>query len=138
MWLLLIFLIAYSYAFIAATQRDSDNTSECQSLISAVTSKRHLQQSISQPGSPAIFCELGVHFPFLRSYDSIFIYGVVDRVEQDAILSDLSNYRRSAPAHRILVRFIAHENWRAWSDPTTGRSGGSRGPETPLRAEWIE
>jgi hypothetical protein len=138
MWLLLTFLIGYSYAFIAATERDSNSTGECQSLVSLVTSKHRLPPSVSQPGNPAIFCDLGVHFPFLRSYDSLFIYGVLDSAEQDAILSDLRNHHTRTPTHRMLVRFISKENWRTWSDPATGRSGGSRGPETPLRTEWIE
>jgi hypothetical protein len=138
MWLLLILLITYSYAFIMATTTDSNNLGECQALVSAVTSTRRLQESASSPGSPAIFCDLGVHFPFLRSYDSVFIYGVVDPAEQDPILANLRSHHAAAQTHRILVRFIAKENWRTWSDPAAGRSGGSRGPETPLRQVWIE
>jgi hypothetical protein len=97
-----------------------------------------LQESVSSPGSPAIFCDLGVHFPFLRSYDSVFIYGVVNPAEQDSTLANLRSYHAKAQAHRILVRFIAKENWKTWSDRANGRCGGSRGPETPVRQVWIE
>jgi hypothetical protein len=138
MWLLLILLVTYSYAFIMATTTDSNNLGECQALVSAVTSTHRLPESVASPGSPAIFCDLGAHFPFLRSYDSVFIYGVVHPAEQDSILANLRSYHAAAQTHRILVRFIAKENWRTWSDPATGRSGGSRGPEPPLRQAWIE
>jgi len=96
MWLLLILLITYSYAFIMATTTDSNNLGECQALVFAVTSTRRLQDSASSPGSPAIFCDLGVHFPFLRSYDSVFIYGVVDPAEQDPILANLRSHHAAA------------------------------------------
>ena len=138
MWLLLIFLITYSYAFIAATTTDSDDQSDCQSAIAAVTAKRHLPDSVSQPGKAAIFCELGVHFPFLSSYETIDVYGVQRSAEQDAILADLRAAHEKSRQHRMLVRFIDKENWRTWSDPANGRSGGSRGPETPTRKVWIE
>jgi len=50
MWLLLIFLIIYSYAFIMATTTDSTNLGECQALVSAVTSTHRLPESVSSPG----------------------------------------------------------------------------------------
>ncbi|HXT75102.1 MAG TPA: hypothetical protein VN780_02330 [Candidatus Eisenbacteria bacterium] len=112
MWLLLIFLIIYSYAFIMATTTDSTNLGECQALVSAVTSTHRLPESVSSPGRPAIFCDLGVHFPSLRSYDSVFICGVVDPAEQDSVVANLRSHRAAAQTHRILVRFMAKENWR--------------------------
>ena len=38
---------------------------------------------------------------------------------------------------RILVQFFDKENWRPWSDPSSGRSGGNRGPEHPIATQWI-
>jgi hypothetical protein len=79
MWLLLTILIMYLYAFIMATTTDGNDQAECQSLVSAVRSRHGIPLSVSRPGSPAIFCDLGVHFPFLQSYDGVFIYGELDQ-----------------------------------------------------------
>ncbi len=93
--------------------------------------------SVSQPNTPAAFCELGVHFPLLRTYFTVFIYGVFDRTQQDAIVASLRNAPRGPNAKKILVQFFEKENWRPWSDPASGRSGGNRGPETPIATHWI-
>jgi hypothetical protein len=93
--------------------------------------------SVSQPNTPAAFCELGVHFPLLRTYFTVFIYGVPDHSEQDAIVTSLRATPRSPNQKRILVQFFDKENWRPWSDPNSGRSGGNRGPEHPIATQWI-
>jgi hypothetical protein len=138
MWLLLTILIMYSYAFIMATTTDGNDQAECQSLVSAVRSRHGIPLSVSRPGSPAIFCDLGVHFPFLQSYDSVFIYGELDHGEQGSIVVDVRSAAGSSRTRPILVQFFEKENWKMWSDPATGRSGGSRGPETPIRKVWID
>jgi hypothetical protein len=137
-WLLSGFLVAYAYAFISATASDSENLSGCQPIVSAVTSRHRLPLSVSEPGSPAISCDLGVHFPLLRTYFTVFIYGVLDRGQQGAIVADLRTIHRACQTPRILVQFFEKENWRTWSDPETGRSGGSRGPETPIFKAWVD
>jgi hypothetical protein len=137
-WLASGFLVAYAYTFISATASDSENLSGCQAVVSSVTAKHRLPLSVSEPGSPAISCDLGVHFPFLRTYYSVRIYGVLDQREQDAIVGDLQTTHRTANTQKILVEFFAKENWRTWSDPASGRSGGSRGPESPLVKAWID
>jgi hypothetical protein len=107
----------------------------CYAFINAITGHK-IPASVSQPGKPAAFCELGVHFPLLNTYFTVFIYGVLDRAQQDAIVSSL----RSAPrpnGKRLLVQFFEKENWRPWSDPSSGRSGGNRGPEHPIATQWI-
>jgi hypothetical protein len=131
-WLAGGFLVAYAYAFVSATATDSEDLSGCQAIVSAVTSSHSLPLSVSEPGHPAIFCDLGVHFPLLRSYYSVFIYGVLDKGQQDSIVADLQRLHRASHTQKILVRFFAKENWKSWSDPATGRSGGSRGPESAL------
>ena len=136
-WLLSGFLVAYAYAFISATASDSENLSGCQAIVSAVTSRHRLPLSVSEPGSPAVSCDLGVHFPLLRTYYSVFIYGVLDKGEQGSILADLRAFHSASHGQKILVQFFEKENWRAWSDLKTGRSGGSRGPETPIFKAWI-
>jgi len=135
-WIIGGLIIAYCYAFINAITTASEDSDQCKALESAVIANREIPMSISQPGRPAAFCELGVHFPFLRTYFTVFIYGVLDRAQQDAIVSSL----RSAPrpnGKRLLVQFFEKENWRTWSDPNSGRSGGNRGPETPIATHWI-
>jgi hypothetical protein len=131
-------LIAYAYAFISATTSASEKSSECTTIVSAVTSKHSVPVSISTPGRPAVFCDLGVHFPWLRTYDTVFIYGVLDKGQQDSILADLRSFHRTTHTQRILVQFFEKENWKTWSDPSSGSSGGSRGPETPLVKAWID
>ena len=135
-WIVGGLLAAYAYAFVSATTTDSEDLSGCQAIVSAVTFSHSLPLSVSEPGHPAIFCDLGVHFPLLRSYYSVFIYGVLDN-QQDSIIADLQRFHR-AHTQKILVRFFAKENWKAWSDPASGRSGGSRGPESALVRVWID
>jgi hypothetical protein len=132
------FLIAYAYAFVMATTTDSQNLDECNAVVSAVTSKHSVPLSVSEPGRPAIFCDLGVHFPLLRSYETVFIYGVLDKGQQDSIIADLRSFHRASPTRKILVQFFEKENWKTWSDPGSGRSGGSRGPESPIFKVWID
>jgi hypothetical protein len=131
-------LVAYAYAFVSATTTDSEDLSGCQAIVSVVTSSHSVPPSISEPTHPAIFCDLGVHFPLLRSYYSLFIYGVLDKRQQDSIVADLQRFRRASRTQKILVRFFAKENWKTWSDPASGRTGGSRGPESPLVRMWID
>jgi hypothetical protein len=129
-------IIAYCYAFINAITTASENSYQCKALETAAITGHQIPTSISQPGKPAAFCELGVHFPLLRTYFTVFIYGVLDRTQQDAIVNSL----RGAPRgnqKRILVQFFDKENWRPWSDPNSGRSGGNRGPEHPIATQWI-
>jgi len=136
-WLAGGFLIVYAYTFISAMASYSENLSGCLAVVSGVTAKHRLPLSVSEPGSPAISCDLGVHFPFLRTYYSVRIYGVLDEHEQDAIADDLQSIHHTSNTQKILVEFFAKENWRTWSDPASGRSGGSRGPESPLVKTWI-
>jgi len=136
-WIIGGLIIAYCYAFINAITIASENSGHCKTLASAVTNGRQIPLSVSVPGKPAVFCELGVHFPFLRTYFTMFVYGVIDRSEQDAIISSLRGAPRGSNPRPILVKFFEKENWRTWSDPTSGRSGGNRGPETPIATQWI-
>lgn len=136
-WILGGLVIAYCYAFVNAITAASENSDGCRALVSAATAGHEIPASVSQPGKPAAFCELGVHFPLLRTYFTVFIYGVLDRTQQDAIAASLRSAPRGPNAKRILVQFFAKENWRPWSDPASGRSGGNRGPETPIATHWI-
>jgi hypothetical protein len=136
-WILGGLIIAYCYAFINAITTASENSYQCKALESAAITGHRIPMSVSQPNTPAAFCELGVHFPLLRTYFTVFIYGVIDRAQQDAIVTSLCNAPRDPNAKKILVQFFEKENWRSWSDPKTGRSGGNRGPETPIATHWI-
>jgi hypothetical protein len=135
-WILGALIIAYCYAFINAITTASENSYQCKALESAAITGHPIPTSVSQPGKSAAFCELGVHFPLLRTYFTVFIYGVLDPTQQDAIVASLRNAPRGPNAKKILVQFFDKENWRPWSDPASGRSGGSRGPETPIATRW--
>jgi hypothetical protein len=135
-WIVGALVIAYCYAFINAITTASENSYQCRALESAAINGNEIPLSVSQPNTPAAFCELGVHFPFLRTYFTVFVYGVFDRTQQEAIITSLSNAPRPN-AKKILVQFFDKENWRPWSDPASGRSGGNRGPETPIATHWI-
>jgi hypothetical protein len=135
-WIIGGLIIAYCYAFINAITSASENSDQCKALEAAAIAGHHIPMSVSQPNTPAAFCELGVHFPLLRTYFTVFIYGVLDRAQQDAIVTSLRNAPRPN-AKKILVQFFEKENWRPWSDPNSGRSGGNRGPETPIATQWI-
>ena len=136
-WILGALVIAYCYAFVNAITAASENSDQCRALESAAIAGHKIPLSVSQPNTPAAFCELGVHFPLLRTYFTVFIYGVFDRTQQDAIVASLRNAPRGPNAKKILVQFFEKENWRPWSDPASGRSGGNRGPETPIATQWI-
>jgi hypothetical protein len=136
-WIVGGLIIVYCYAFINAITNASENSDQCKALESAATTGHQIPTSVSQPGKPAAFCELGVHFPLLRTYFTVFIYGVLDRTQQDAIVGSLNNMPRGPNAKKILVQFFEKENWRSRSDPASARSGGSRGPETPIVSQWI-
>ena len=135
-WIIGGLIIAYCYAFINAITSASENSDQCKALESAAINGHHIPMSVSQPNTPGAFCELGVHFPLLRTYFTVFIYGVPDRSQQDAIVTSLRNAPRPN-AKKILVQFFEKENWRPWSDPKSGRSGGNRGPEIPIATQWI-
>jgi hypothetical protein len=137
-WSLGIFLIAYLYAFILRTTAAAQDVDECRVITSSVISRHNIPASVSSPGRPAIFCDLGVHFPFLQTYDSIFIYGILNPPDQDAILADLRDLHHVSHTRKMLVQFFKQENWKTWSDPATGAGGGSRGPESPIVRTWID
>jgi hypothetical protein len=136
-WIVGGLVIAYCYAFVNAITTASENSDGCRPLVSAAITGHEIPASISQPGKPAAFCELGVHFPLLRTYFTVFIYGILDRTQQDEIVVSLRSAPRGPNAKKIVVQFFDKENWRAWSDPASGRSGGNRGPETPIATHWI-
>ncbi len=136
-WLLGGFLVAYAYTFISATASDSENLSGCQAVVSAVTSdtgfrRRSPNQAVQQ--FPVTWAFI---FRCSGPTTRVFIYGVLDKGEQDAIVVDLRTFHRASQTPRILVQFFEKENWRTWSDPKSGRSGGSRGPETPIFKAWV-
>jgi hypothetical protein len=130
-------VIAYCYAFINAIATASENAYQCKAIEAAAVAGHEIPMSVSEPGTPAAFCELGVHPPLLRTYFTVFIYGVLDRTKQAAILDSLRQASRGSHPQEMVVKFYEREDWKPWSDPSSGRSGGSRGPETPILTRWI-
>ena len=132
-----LLLVAYFYAYFTAMTTGDVDLAQCHALESAVAAKNTVPMSVSAPGQPGIFCDRAIQQPFLTHYERVYVYGVVDTAQQDAIVAAVREYRAQHP-EKILLLFIAKENWTAWSDPATGRSGGRRGPETPLRTAWVK
>jgi len=119
------------------TTTSADDLYECKAIVNAVEAKHEIPASSSAPGESGIFCDKGVRFPFLTSYDTLFVYGVTDKSAQNSIVKTLVEMRQESHIRDVFVRFFDSENWKTWSDPNSGRRGGERGPETPIREAWI-
>jgi hypothetical protein len=127
----------YVLKYLTVTTFGGNHVTECPSIVQAVEAKHQIPPSLSTPGRPGIFCDMGVHLPFLDTYVIVIVYGVTNRTEQDAIVATLENVRHDL-SRNILLRFIDKENWTTWSDSRTGNSGGHRGPELPTREVWLD
>ena len=137
-WVVGTLLVAYFYAYFMAMATGDVELSQCHQLEAAVVAKHVIPASISSPGQRAIFCDREVQLPFLTHYEKVYVYGVLDGASQDAIVRTLQDFYRQRTGDKVLVQFFEEENWQTWSDPATGRSGGRRGPEKPVRSLWIK
>src|SRR5271156_6680456 len=120
-------LVAYFYAYFMAMATGDVEMAQCHQLESAVEAKHSIPGSTSSPGRPAIFCDRAVKFPFLAPYEKVYVYGVLDAASQEAIVRTLQKFYRERNSEKVQVQFFEKENWKTWSDPATGRSGGRRG-----------
>jgi hypothetical protein len=132
-----LLLVAYFYAYFTALTTGDVDLAQCHALESAVMANNTIPMSVSSPGQPGIFCERAIQQPLLTHYDRLYVYGVLDAAAQDAIVVAVREFQVHH-AGKILLLFIAKENWTPWSDPGTQRNGGRRGPETPLRTVWVK
>lgn len=130
--------LIYGLAFLVATMPGDREFYEAGSIVTAVVADHAIPQSVSIPGKPAIFCDLGVKLPFLYRYDKILIYGVMTESEQDSIVATVKRVHRHSNTRTVLVQFFEKENWKTWSNPDTGAHGGERGTEIPIRLVWIK
>jgi hypothetical protein len=130
--------VGYGYFYLVSTMADPDVNAECQEIATLVESESSIPQSIVIPGYPAFFCGKDVRGVFLRPFDHVKVYGVIDRSQQDLVVANLKRARQQLKTRLIIADFYEKENWKTWSDPATGRSGGERGPETPTRRIVIE
>ena len=128
-----VFCVGYGYFYLASTMFDTDFSSECNAIASLVESASSIPVSVSVPPHPGLFCGKDLRGPFLRPVDHVQIYGVIDERQQDLVIAGLKRARQQLKTRTIVADFYQKENWRTWSDPATGRSGGTRGPETPIR-----
>jgi len=133
-----VLCLAYGCWYLVATTEDPDVVDECAAIAASVESKISLPPSVSSPGAPAFFCDKGVSGLLLTSYDEVSVYSVVGSGQQDAVITALVQAKQQLKTRRIIVNFYEKENWTTWSDPATGRSGGDRGPETPIRQVVIK
>lgn len=140
-WSAGIFLLVYFYAYFNAMTTGDVDLAGCHALEEAVTAKHAIPMSVSSPGQPGIFCDRAVRLPLLTQYEKVYVYGVMESVEQDSILGAVRDFHGTQHGNqrgKILVEFFEKENWQPWSDPSTGRSGGKRGAETAVRSVWIQ
>src|SRR5258708_1449839 len=113
-WLVGGFLVAYAYVFISATASDSEHLSGCQAVVSAVTSRHRLPLSVSEPGSPAIFCDLGVHSHYSR----------LTTVYTSVVCStNASKIRLWATSEPTIARLISRRFWCSSLKRKTGGPG---------------
>jgi hypothetical protein len=133
-----LFILAYGYWYLVSTMPDPDALNECQTIVADLEASISFPQSVSSPGNPALFCDKGVKGMFLTKFDRVNIYGVLDTNEQQVVIDRLKNAKRRLKTKPIQLEFFEKENWKTWSDPKTGRSGGDRGPETPIWQAVIE
>lgn len=134
----LLLCLAYGYLYLTATTTSADDVFECKAIASLVSSGHAIPESISTPGRPGIFCDVEVRGFFLKRFDHVRIYGVTDKDGQDSITRTLERSRERSKAREVVIEFYEKENWRTWSDPATGRKGGERGAETPIRETLIK
>ena len=130
--------LAYGYWYLVSTMPDPDVRDECQAIAASVESTISLPPSVSSPGHPAFFCGKGVRGLFLRPYDRVRVYGVVNSSGQDTLIAAIVRAKQQLRTRPIVVDFYEKENWITWSDPKTGRSGGDRRAEMPIRRNVIK
>jgi hypothetical protein len=136
--LVVVFCLAYGYAFLISTMTDSYDLDECKALADLVESSQPIPESISVPGHPALGCNVEIRGLLFRRFDHVRVYGVIDAGKQDSIFLTLQKARQQNKIKPVLLEFYDRENWRTWSNPATGNSGGDRGPETAIRKVRIE
>jgi hypothetical protein len=130
--------LAYGSLYLISTMPDPDAVGECRAIAKSVESTVSLPPSVSTPNAAALFCDREVRGVFLRSFDHIRVYGVVDRKGQDVVTASVISSRQRLKTKPIVLDFYEKENWKTWSDAATGRSGGDRGPEAAIRRVVIK
>jgi hypothetical protein len=131
--LLILLFFVYGIFYFTGTTTSSDDVFECKGLASLVTSVHEIPESISSPGRPAIFCDVETGGFFLKRFDHVRIYGIIEKGQQDSIIQSLQGASAHRRSKQVVVEFYEKENWRTWSDTATGNKGGERGPETAIR-----
>ena len=124
-------VIAYCYAFINAIATASENAYQCKAIEAAAVAGHEIPMSVSEPGTPAAFCELGVHPPLLRTYFTVFIYGVLDRTKQAAILDSLRQASRGSHPQEMVVKFYEKGKLEALVRPVLGPKWRLARPRNP-------
>lgn len=136
--LVVVFCFAYGYAFFISRMTSGQDVDECRVLAHLVESTQSIPVSISSPGLPALSCNADVSGFLFRRFDHVRVYGVIDAGKQDSIFQILQKARQQGKIKPVLLEFYDKENWKTWSHPATGTSGGDRGPETVIRKMRID
>ena len=130
--------VAYGYLALLAGTTSSVDVDECLAIANAVEQETSIPPSISKPGSPAFFCDLGVRWPFVQRFDDIKIYGITDQGQQNALIESLRRYRERERTKPLMTRFFEKENWQTSINQSTGARIGKRGPEAAIRKVFVK
>jgi hypothetical protein len=127
----------FSVLDMVSASTSGDDVTECRAVANIVEAENVVPESTSSPGRPAVFCDAEVKGILFRRFNRFRIYGVVDKSQQESIVQAIMKARQHRGTKPAVVDFYDKENWRTWSEPASGSSGGERGPETPIRETAI-
>jgi hypothetical protein len=133
--LLVFFFLVCGFYYLMARVTSGNDVLECKAITGLVLSRHAIPESVSTPGRPAIFCDAKARGLLSKRFAHLRIYGVTDKSQQDSILETLE--ARQPHSREVTVAFYEKENWKTWSDSGTGKRGGEREPEIPIREASI-
>jgi len=133
---ILLYFGWYALTVAVLAFHSSGSWGHCDDLRQPAIQTGLIPQSVSQPNLPSVFCLVAEYGIFRSHYQVLEIYGV-PRQGQATVLEAVRNTRLRLQTEPVQVLFYDRENWRTWSNPKNGASGGSRGPETVQRVVVI-
>jgi hypothetical protein len=122
--------VAYLHGIPRASEAD-----EASGIARFVADNYHfVDKSRPMPDRPPIFCRPGGTGFLGQTPHTVVVYTITNRVEQEKIITLISEYRAQKNLRHVRVQFYREENWRTWVSKD-GSRGGSRGKEDLIRTE---
>lgn len=111
------------------TEKDRE---DAEALFDRITSVHHfVLDSRSVPGRPPVFFNAGSRL-VLTNPTRIEVYDILDKPEQDRIVTAVQEVVRIRNLRPVEVRFLVYENW------TQNGGLGTRGSETQMRLVRVD